>query len=474
MGARRVDEVQVDEAAGGGAPPERDETAARRALAVRVVRRWWPLLAAVLLALVTWQAVVHGRERAAAERLRETPGVLASTVSPPLEVTPWGTPDTTGVLTAMTAPLDGVVVAADEGGGGQPRAVVGVDVTNGSERWRVAAPADDVTGSEPAGATCGDANGSLAWCSFTSVSTFGRATSEAAASLVLVEVATGTVRPTPPLPPASSVVAVGDVAVTVSRPGESAAVDATSLSTGQMRWHVDLADPAGRLVGAAPPRVTVQGDRVLVAGATTSWLLDPADGRVVATGRDVRQLRDDELVAVDGAVTRLLGPDGRGTAAADGAPVLIEPDDGTAPGVMLLTRLDGSIDALLSAVDASNGDVLWERRTDVGTFTQVVLLDGVLYGTRRSGLWAVDAVTGEEVWSTSSGMRAGFTLMTDGVSLLRTERDSEHAGGIVLSAYDLRDGGRRWSEPLPEEITDVRGANGVLLGFGLGQTYVVQ
>lgn len=474
MGSGRMDEVQVDEAAGGGDAAGRDGTAARRSLVVRVVRRWWPLLVAVLLALVAWQSVVHGRERAAAERLRETPGVLASTVSPPLDVTPWGAPDTTGVLTAMTAPLDGFVVAADDGGRGRPRAMVGVDVTNGSERWRVAAPTDDVTGSEPAGATCGDADGSLAWCSFTSVSAFGQATFEETASLVLVDVATGTVRPTPSLPPASSVVVVGDVAVTVSRLGESAAVDATSLSTGQTRWHVDLAEPAGRLVGAAPLRVTVQGDRVLVSGAATSWLLDPADGRVVATGRDVRQLRGDELVAVDGAVTRLLGTDGRGTATADGAPVVIEPDDGTAPGVMLLTRLDGSIDPLLRAVDAANGDVLWERRTDAGTFTQVVLLDGVLYGTGRSGLWAVDAVTGEEVWSTSTGMRAGFTLMTDGVSLLCTERDSEHAGGIVLSAYDLRDGGRRWSEPLPEEITGVQGVNGVLLGYGLGQTYVVQ
>jgi outer membrane protein assembly factor BamB len=467
-------EVQVDEAAGSGAAPERDGTAARRSRVVRLVRRWWPVLAAVLLALVAWQSVVQGGERAAAERLRETPGVLASTVSPPLEVTPWGTPGTTGVLSAMTAPLDGLVVAADEGGDGDPRAVVGVDVTDGSERWRVAAPTDDVTGSEPAGATCGDADGPLAWCSFTSVPTFGQATFEAAASLVLVEVATGTVRPTPSLPPASSVVVVGDVAVTVSRAGESAAVDATSLSTGETRWHVDLADPVGRLVGAAPPRVAVQGDRVLVTGATASWVLDPADGRVVATGRDVRQLGGDELVAVDGAVTRLLGTDGRGTATADGAPVLVEPDDGTAPGVVLLTRVDGRIDALLRAVDAADGDVLWERRTDVDIVAQVVLLDGVLYGAGRSGLWAVDAVTGEEVWSTSSGMRAGLTLMTDGVSLLRTERDSEHAGGIVLSAYDLRDGGRRWTEPLPEEITDVQGVNGVLFGFGLGQTYVVQ
>jgi outer membrane protein assembly factor BamB len=470
-----MDEVQLDEAAWGGAVPERDGTAARRSHVVRLVRRWWPLPAAVLLALVAWQSVVDGRERAAAELLRETPGVLASTVSPPLEVTPWGSPDTTGVMTAMTAPRDGLIVAADEGGDGDPRSVVGVDVTNGSERWRVAVPTDDVTGSEPAGATCGDADGSLAWCSFTDVPTSGEVTSEAAASLVLVDVATGTVRPTPSLPPASSVVVAGDVAVTVSRVGESVAVAATSLSTGETRWRVDLADPAGRLVGAAPPWVALQGDRVLVTGATASWLLHPADGRVVATGRDVRLLRGDELVAVEGTVTRLLGTEGRGTATADGTPALVEPDDGTAPGVVLLTRLDGNTDALLRAVDAANGDVLWERRTDVAAVTQVVLLDGVLYGAGRSGLWAVDAVTGEEVWSTSSsGIPAGHRLSTDGVSLLRTERDSGRASGIVLSAYDLRDGGRRWTEPLPEEIADVQDVNGVLLGYGLGQTYVVQ
>jgi outer membrane protein assembly factor BamB len=461
-----MDDVELVEAEPPGGDP--GAAAARRSRASRVLRRWWPLPLALVLAAIAWQAVSGGQERAAAQRLRETPGVIGTTVTPPLGTRAWGA--TTGVLTGMTPPLDGVVVAADEGADGAGRAVVGIDVATGREVWRVPVREDDATGSEPAGATCGDADGALVWCSFTSVPTFGEASFEAVASLVLVDVTTRTVSETPSLPPASSAVVVGDVAVTASRAGESAVVDGTDLSTGARLWHVDLADPSGQLIGVAPsPAVAVEGDRVRVTGTTATWLLDAADGRAVATAKDLRVLRDGRLVAVEGgSVTRLLGRDGRGTADVDGAPVVVEPDDGTAPGLVFLTRLDGRTGGWLRAVDAGTGVVAWERPAQVDALGRLVLLDGALYGTGRDGLWAADAATGRTLWTTPTGTRAGPALMTDGVSLLRAEHDPQRAGEVVLAAYDLGDGRRRWAEPLPAGVTDVGALGGVLLGSGRG------
>ncbi|VTR75460.1 PQQ-binding-like beta-propeller repeat protein [Cellulomonas hominis] len=470
-----MDDVELVEAPARGADPGPARTA-RRARVLRVLRRWWPVPVAVVLAAVVWQAASGAQERAVAERLRETPGVIGTTVAPPLTTRDWGDPASTGVVTS--APLGGgLVVAAEEGPDGAARTVVGIDAATGRERWRVAAGGEEnPRGREPVGATCGDAAGPLVWCSFTSVRTFGEASFEPVATLVLVDVTARAEVPAPDLPRASSVVVLDDVAVTVSRVGDAAVVDATDLTTGASRWHVELADPAGRLVGHAPdPSVVVAGHRVHVTGGTGTWALDAVDGRLVAAAQDLRLLRGEQLVAVDGgAVTRLLGPDGRGTARADGAPVPVEPDDGSAPGVLLLARVDAGAGGRLRAVAAASGEVLWERPAQVDGLGPLVLLDGLLYGTDREGLWAVDATTGRAVWSTAAGTRAGPALMTDGVHLLRTEHDPGRAGATVLAAYGLRDGDRRWAEPLPEGLTDVRAVGGVLLGFGTGRPVLVE
>lgn len=471
-GQGRMDDVELVEAPARGT----DQSPARRARVVRVLRRWWPVPVAVVLAAVAWQAASGAQERAVAERLRETPGVIRTTVAPPLTTRQWGDPDSPGVLTSASLG-GGLVVAAEEGADGAARTVVGVDAATGRERWRVAGgDEEDPRGREPVGAACGDAAGALVWCSFTSVRTFGEASFEPVATLVLVDVTTRATVPAPDLPRASSVVVLDDVAVTVSRAGDTAVADATDLATGASRWHVELPDPSGRRVGHAPdPAVVVAGHRVHVTGGAGTWALDAADGRLVAAATDLRLLRGEQLVAVDGGVvTRLLGPDGRGTARADGAPVPVEPDDGSAPGVLLLARVDAGAGGRLRAVAAASGEVLWERPAQVDALGRLVLLDGLLYGTDREGLWAVDATTGRAVWSTDAGSRAGPALMTDGVHLLRTEHDPERAGATVLAAYGLEDGERRWAEPLPQGVTDVGALAGVLLGSGPGRTVLVE
>jgi outer membrane protein assembly factor BamB len=97
----------------------------------------------------------------------------------------------------------------------------------------------------------------------------------------------------------------------------------------------------------------------------------------------------------------------------------------------------------------------------------------VLYGSDVDALWAVDAVTGDELWSVAAQPVEDARLMTDGRHLLRAERADESAD-LVLSAYDIGTGRRAWTTPLPEGVESLWPLDGpALFGYGGDGSQVV-
>ncbi|NHT19583.1 PQQ-binding-like beta-propeller repeat protein, partial [Cellulomonas sp. IC4_254] len=456
MGAGRMADVQLDDV-GAPAAPER----ARRA--GTVLRRWWPLPVAAVLAVVGWQVAADARTEATADRLRATPGVIATTVTPPLDGTATATPELASALPGAVHTQSGLLAAPVDGGRSDPLRVVGIDPAVGEEVWSVDVADPPPPGLSDRAVACDagtDGPARSLWC----VVTDYRGASGAAAATRLVEVHLGdhAVRTDRDLDPGASVVVVGGTLV-VGTPGEAGVrLVATDVRTGEQVWAADLPDPPAPGVGW----LSRAGGHVLASAVGATWAVDAGTGGVLAGGAGVAVVRGDRVVDLQGSSrTLLLGTDGSRTGAADGQVQGLAPDDGSAPDVLLVEVADGTLQRLLRGVDARSGAVLWERPSDGMAPTNRLLLDGVVYGSGGSTLWAVDAVTGEERWTTEGGVLADHRLMTDGVHLLRAERDPD-SGAPVLAAYALGSGRRAWSTPLPPGVDTVWTQGGILYGRG--------
>jgi len=476
MGADRMAEVQLDDdVAGPPAEPRTPSAGARRARAL--LRRWWPAPVALVLALVAAQAVGDHRADSRADRLRATPGVLAETVTAPLSATPWGPADALTVLSAGTATPDGLVAGVVVPGFG-PAEVVALDGETGAEAWRVGVGLASTGAEDTQTAACTSGAGLAAvasavaetlWCTVTDAAS-GAAASGAPASdraaglttrLVEVDLAAGAVVGARELEPGAEATVVGDVLVVGTRGDDGVLLRGSDVRGGTERWRTEIADPVDENLWSG--WLADLGGHVLVRGTGATWSVDPADGRIEAHAEALSTLRGDALVALPttGAV-RLLGADGSGTATLDGHPLPVWPDDGSAPGVQPVA--DGSV---VRGVDGATGAVRWERPARTSPRSGYLLLEGVLYGSDSEALWAVDAVTGDEVWSVPTSPVEDAQLMTDGRHLLRSERADEDAG-LVLSAYDLGSGRRAWTTPVPEHLAALWPAGGVLYGYGGG------
>jgi outer membrane protein assembly factor BamB len=73
--------------------------------------------------------------------------------------------------------------------------------------------------------------------------------------------------------------------------------------------------------------------------------------------------------------------------------------------------------------------------------------------TRADGLVALDAVTGEAVWSTPLAPAYGLPLVSDGHVVLCVARD--HDRGLVLGAYGAADGRLHWEIDVPDDLRDL-------------------
>ncbi|RMI09498.1 hypothetical protein EBM89_09960 [Cellulomonas triticagri] len=480
-----MDDVELVEVDGADAPDDADpRAAARRARTRRLLRRWWPVPVVAVLGVVGWQALTDARERAVVERLREVDGVIGTTVTPPLTATPWGDEPSGGWVGPGSVEVDDGaggtwLVGASQAEYRSEWSVSAVDPRDGTEEWRVglgAASGDPAFGTgvgcwpeqEPARAV---------WCEIATTAPDGTAT----AVVARVDGPSRSVTSREVVEGEQSTVAGGGLMIRATRAGDVLTVRAVDGQSGEPAWTTDLdADAADAADTAADDVAAV---RIGVLGthphAPFVWvrqdearttLLDLADGRVVAEGAQVVVHRGAALEVEGSNVTRLLGADGTGSTEVDGQPVVVGVDDGSAPGTVLLHRLDGSATGLLRAVDRESGAVLWEQPDLLTRMGSVTVLDGVVYGSSSREVWAVDLRTGDVRWRAPAGVSTSGSLdgpPVDGVSLLRVERDPD-SGDDVLAAYRLRDGARLWAEPMPAGVNSVASVSGTLFGFGDG------
>jgi outer membrane protein assembly factor BamB len=122
-------------------------------------------------------------------------------------------------------------------------------------------------------------------------------------------------------------------------------------------------------------------------------------------------------------------------------------------GVVYMQDLESNV----QAVDLESGELLWETKMespDQGP-NGVAVAEGMVFGATATEAFALDAETGEEVWSTelttlpkeaidmSPGVHDGLVY----VSTVPTDVTSAYNGGIagILWALDAKTGAKKWS-----------------------------
>lgn len=433
------------EGAHGSAAPAR-----RRALLLRVVA---PLVvvALVLLVVGTWRTTSAERERLA------RPGAVVSLAVPPEPA--WETDATAPRLVVVGDGSDAVLAVVTGAG------VEGYDVASGTRRWRALDPT----------AWCGPAVGE---------------TSAPAPRPVVVTCLTG-----PALAPVAHVLGPGgptadpvplgdDLGRAVpapdgtvlrwSRTGGVVHLALQDARTAQVRWRQAVQpDDAERTAMCRPQvagqaAVTVEEDLLVVRGCRLSAVLTLAGTRLDARGDAITAT---VTPRADGSFwrttvrlpdrtesTQLVAPDGTLRASVAGRLLVPLVGPGSAATTWLVTA-PGEVRALASApgpgTDAPRE--LW--RADLPVVQAVALADGRAVLATGGALVALDAGTGERVWSwprsapgssaddpaagpdLARGVTAAFT---DGATLAVVVPDPDAPRRSLLVGLSLDDGGVRW------------------------------
>lgn len=461
---------------------------ARRARRRRAVLRWWPVAVLAVAAVVASQVVHDARTRSRVEAAREQTGVIGYDVDPDLSV--HASDVTEGAFADVV--VGGVRVGRGERPPGVPqqevRAVTGTDDATGAALWRTEVDGPDVAAGaalfDPVRCTAGDLDAGHVVCFVrdTPVVDLGGGSWQIGAPvrsrLITVDARTGDVVAERDLAPESEVHAAGDDLLLAETLPTGIRVTLDDPGTGGVRWTTEL--PPAEVVEAEgfffSTSLQVTDDHVVVDTGVWAWALDRADGTVEVAAPRVWVGRGERLVSgASGGATLLHGRDGSGSTSATGTPVVLDVDDGSVPGLDLLShQVDGT--RRFRAVDPASGAAAWEHENPGTWETSMILLGDVLYGVDARSVWAVDVRDGDEVWRSpvhagddGSGPPPRLTWgapMTDGRLLLLVEPGvTEDGTDAVLHAWDLTSGEHRWTTSLPPETSgDVFVQDGVLYG----------
>lgn len=476
--------VLVRAAAPGPDPAPPPPPGSRAAAPPRLRRWWWAVAAgAVAAAAVGAQTVVDARERAEVARLATVPGVVA-----PLDTDVEALWSTTGddlpyaVTWAWSDAIVGLRTSAEQG-----REVVALDPATGDARWTVpliGPPDIDAPDVRAVGSLCAAADDPPAprhalparvACLATDVWQVRRGddwarTTPTTSRVVVLATADGAVLadvPTDTVPGTfADAVGVLDGVAVVAGPAPEGGTEAwgLDLATGAELWRLAVSPGAGDPYPWWRTEVVVMDGVAAVVGQRDVVLVE-ADGTVRRTvprgtaepetgsGYDVQA---GVLRLTDRASTTFVRP--AGDLELDGTAVWTTVDDGSAPGLLLMT--DGD----LRAHDAATGDRRWDA-ADLQTSTALVLR-GRVHADAEEGLVTLDAATGAVLWrrDRAAGDPVGGAPLTDG-RLLYVTRDAEDAGDGELVALDPADGHEVWTAPLPEGVVAVQSVGGVVVGW---------
>ena len=472
----RCSTSSLDEA---GLPAVAAQPPARR----RGVWRW--LVGATVLAaagLAATQAVLDARERAAAQRLAETPGVVRS-VGADVGVLWRPDPAATAVI-GQGIDVDGAVLGLEVAADGS-QSFVSLDHRTGQERFRtpllgpdaerarsldrtaagscVAVPVDE---GSPSQVACLVSDG------FVQYGDEGVETRKPATTtrVVVLDTGDGHIVAATPAPGATTLAALPGLAV-VAVPGRDAQTQVTGrdLVTGEVRWtfSAPLPGPDRRafadevrlfavdgLVG-----VTIPGWTATVLSSTGEVLrasrpgdadhvLDPVAGRLVLLS-----------ITGSGALLSTLVERGRADVDLPGEVLPFTVDDGTVPGLVLTSS--GNV----RGWDAATGESRW--KSDVVASGNALVLHGRVHVSTQAGVVALDGRTGDLLWraAPAEGRVPGF-LVTDGRHLVVADQPVVGGPGSRLVAHAPADGSVVWRVPFPDGLRSSLAIGHLLVGWG--------
>ncbi|WP_056022962.1 outer membrane protein assembly factor BamB family protein [Cellulomonas sp. Leaf395] len=452
---------------------------------------WWVVgtVVVVVAGLAVTQVVLDARERAAAERLAATPGVVRS-VGADVGVLWRPDPAATSVI-AQGIDVDGAVLGlavADDGS----QAFVSLDQRTGRQRFStpllgpdadrvrsldrtaagtcVAVPTDE---GSPDRAACLVSDG------FVQYGDEGVQTRKPATTtrVVVLDTRDGHVVADTSAPGATALAALRGLAV-VAVPGRDAQTEVTGrdLLTGEVRWRFSPPLPgADRRVFAGEVRlfavdgligVTIPGWTATVLSSSgevlrasspgdADHLLDPVAGRLVLLS-----------TTGSGSLRSTLVERGRADVDLPGEVLPLTVDDGSVPDLVLTSSGD------VRGWDAATGESRW--RSDVVASVNALLLDGRVYVSTRNGVAALDGRTGDLLWRASTGGSGvpGF-VVTDGRQLVTTEQPVGGGNISNLAAFALDDGRTLWRVSFPENLWSSAAIGHLLIGWGRDGRLVV-
>lgn len=473
--ARTDVELVEDDGSDGGAPRDVVPVApdARRRTRRRVLVAAAALVTALVAVGAVAQSVVTSRERERIAAVAGRPGVVGL-LDGPVRVLDERRDATLLYSSAGTSTGLWVAVAEGADGGEVARAV---DPLDGSTVWETAlvdgADLTEVAGGEvvPSRGTCQalGAHGVQVVCvADDAVSLFGRGTltqhPPTTTRLVVLDATDGSVvadlsdAAGEPLV-ATTLAVLDDLVVLAGAAGGEAHVRALTVQ-GAVAW--DASFPVTTTTGygtAVDLRVTtdavalVTTDAVRLLDATgvlrREAPLTAGDG-VIGTAGDavVVVTADGTLLARPAGAERVPGMFLRPSVEAAAEPGLVL----TADGATLHAWHPDGTEAWSVERRAADGAALLPDRVVVGVGTQVV---------------ALDAATGDELWSTS-GLLPHAGLVTDGRQLLVLAPLRDDSRPQVVAALDLADGDVAWRVELPAVVTGIREFHGVLATYTFG------
>lgn len=262
-----------------------------------------------------------------------------------------------------------------------------------------------------------------------------------------------------------------DVLSVLAQPDGSVVVVRWGAVSGEQRWRYRSPE---RVVGQNGSGVGLLrwGSSELALGARLWLTVDLATGRetrAVAGGAGELGWSEEVQLAGDAragwrAGLANLGGAFRGGAVTDGDGTprftLEGPawqsaiDDGSVPGVLLMTDADGRLQGL----DTETGDVRWAGQVLVRQ--ELLRLDGVAVVRDPAAVVAIRISDGVELWRAPA---SGWTEpLTDGELVLVQGQDVD---GRFLSARRLEDGEEVWRLPVPVDV-EPRALGGHLLLVG--------